>query len=342
LIDLRQREPHMDEHPLARSRRVAGQQADADHPPDPADVHPGQVWLAGQEPDPLTGYAQAHRAAPFMTCQCPPLTRGRASCSRLLPSAPPGPAAATRPSTTRTAPPAAAATGPDKPVPSAAPAGSQTADPPISIRPATGSPVPAEYCQRKLPQRRAHRGVAGQAQRRQRPAVPARVQEQGRKLLPVGGAAAAAEGQQAPARGEPGGHVTRARHQPRAVAGEYHLAQLQDLARLRHRGLASLLEHGSHICAARIQERIERLRRSGGSGRGLAALTRHPRRCHGATTAMASLACTRIASPIPALTSATLTSSSREEVSTTARSSSSSRTIVTTTAVSEQVMQISS
>src|SRR5690242_2944205 len=57
---------------------------------------------------------------------------------------------------------------------------------------------------------------------------------------------------------------------------------------------------------------------------------------------MASRACTRMVSPTPALTSATLTSSSPAPVSTMASSSSSSRTIRTATAVSEQVMQTSS
>ena len=49
-------------------------------------------------------------------------------------------------------------------------------------------------------------------------AVAARVQEQRGQLLGVGGAAAVAEGQQPPARGEPGGRVRGAGHQPGAVA----------------------------------------------------------------------------------------------------------------------------
>src|SRR5712672_2996390 len=38
LVDLGQGEAHMDEHPLAGLGQVVGQQADVDHPPDPADV----------------------------------------------------------------------------------------------------------------------------------------------------------------------------------------------------------------------------------------------------------------------------------------------------------------
>src|ERR1700742_5019700 len=59
LIDLGQGEADVDQHPLARDRRGGGQQPDVDHPPDAADVHPGQIRLL-QELDHLTRYAEAH------------------------------------------------------------------------------------------------------------------------------------------------------------------------------------------------------------------------------------------------------------------------------------------
>ena len=47
LVDLRQGEADVDQHPLARYRRIVGEQADVDHPPNPAHVHLGQVGLLG-------------------------------------------------------------------------------------------------------------------------------------------------------------------------------------------------------------------------------------------------------------------------------------------------------
>ena len=121
--------------------------------------------------------------------------------------------------------------------------------------------------------------------------VAARVQEQGGQLLGVGGAAAVAEGQQPPARGEPGGGVGGAGHQPGAVALADHPAQLDDLLGLGHRGLAHLLQHGGQVGGAGVQERVERLHRPRAWLR--------PGRITGhlPTTAIASLACTRIVSP---------------------------------------------
>src|SRR5579875_2171559 len=57
LVDLRQREADVDEHPVAGLRRGIREQPDVDHPPDPADVHLGQVGLFRQELDDLTGNA---------------------------------------------------------------------------------------------------------------------------------------------------------------------------------------------------------------------------------------------------------------------------------------------
>src|SRR5579872_453970 len=61
LIDLRQREADMDEHPFAGLGRVIGQQADVDDTAHAAHVHPGEVGLIREELDHLTGYAEAHR-----------------------------------------------------------------------------------------------------------------------------------------------------------------------------------------------------------------------------------------------------------------------------------------
>src|SRR6202035_4956752 len=60
LVDLGQREAHVNEDPFAGLGQVVGEQADIDHPPDPADVDPGQVGLIGQELDHLAWDAKAH------------------------------------------------------------------------------------------------------------------------------------------------------------------------------------------------------------------------------------------------------------------------------------------
>src|ERR1700722_6143337 len=60
LVNLGQREAHVDEHPLARLGRVVVEQADVDHAPDPTDVHPGQVGLIREELDHLTWDTKAH------------------------------------------------------------------------------------------------------------------------------------------------------------------------------------------------------------------------------------------------------------------------------------------
>ena len=60
LVDLGQREPDVDQHPLARFWQVVGQQADVDHPANAADIHSGQIRLVGQELDHLTRYAKTH------------------------------------------------------------------------------------------------------------------------------------------------------------------------------------------------------------------------------------------------------------------------------------------
>ena len=120
------------------------------------------------------------------------------------------------------------------------------------------------------------------------------------------------------------------------VAGADRPAQVHDLGGLGHRRPAGLLQHGGEVGTARVQERIERLVRPG------ARAGVRPPAAHRPTTAIASLACTRIVSPGPADTSATLTSSSPAPVSTRAKPSPSRRSTVTATAVSEQVMQTSS
>ena len=47
------------------TRRVVGEQADVDQPPDAADVHLGQVGLVRVKLDDLTGYAEAHVPPPL-------------------------------------------------------------------------------------------------------------------------------------------------------------------------------------------------------------------------------------------------------------------------------------
>src|SRR6185437_8419172 len=167
-----------------------------------------------------------------------------------------------------------------------------------------------------------------------RPAVPSsppalRVEEQRGELLGVGGAAAVAEGEQPPARAEPRRGFPRALGDPRPVPYAHRAAQLDDLGRLGHGRRPHLVEHGGQVAGVGVQERIQRFHGVAHDG------ARVP------TTAMASRACTRIVSPTPALTRATLTVSSPWPVSTTAIWSSGSRSTLTPTAVSEQVMQTS-
>src|SRR6516225_9109472 len=64
LVDLRQGEADVDQHPFARYRRVVGKQPDVDHPPHSAHVHLGQVGLFRVKLDDLTGYAEAHVRPP--------------------------------------------------------------------------------------------------------------------------------------------------------------------------------------------------------------------------------------------------------------------------------------
>src|SRR5581483_11822022 len=117
--------------------------------------------------------------------------------------------------------------------------------------------------------------------------------------------------------------------QPRAVPFGDDAAQVGDLDGLGDRRGSHLLEHAVQVGRVRVQERVQRLHRVGAGA-------------HGPTTAMASLACTRIVSPTPAVTSATLTSSrpappSFKGTATSAMSSASSRSTVTFTAMSPQV-----
>src|ERR1700692_1528999 len=51
LVDLGQGEAHVNEYPFAGLGQVVGEQADVDHPPDPADVDPHPVGLIGEELD---------------------------------------------------------------------------------------------------------------------------------------------------------------------------------------------------------------------------------------------------------------------------------------------------
>src|SRR5205823_5442072 len=163
-----------------------------------------------------------------------------------------------------------------------------------------------------------------------RPAFPSsppalRVEEQRGELLGIRSAAAVAEGEQPPARAEPGRGFPRALGDPGPVPVGDGTAQLADLGHLGHGRRAHLVQHGRQVAGVGVQERVERFH-------GVA---------HGPppTTAMASRACTRIVSPTAALTRATLTVSSPAPVSTTAIWSSSSRSTLTSTAMSEQVMQ---
>src|ERR1700733_378958 len=157
---------------------------------------------------------------------------------------------------------------------------------------------------------------------------------------------ASADSNLLPAGRDPPAAPPRALRQPRAVALADDPPQLQDLLGLGRRGGAHLLEHGGQVRRVRVEERVERLHRGiavraavRGAVRWRRAhqVTASPARC---TTAIASLACTRIVSPAAADTSATLTSSRVPwPVSTTASESGSSRSTVTSTAMSPQVMQ---
>src|ERR1700733_16090462 len=165
---------------------------------------------------------------------------------------------------------------------------------------------------------------------------------------------ASADSNLLPAGRDPPAAPPRALRQPRAVALADDPPQLQDLLGLGRRGGAHLLEHGGQVRRVRVEERVQRLHRGitvrgavraavraavRGAVRGRRAhqVTTSPARC---TTAIASLACTRIVSPAAADTSATLTSSQVPwPVSTTASESGSSRSTVTSTAMSPQVMQ---
>src|SRR5581483_348495 len=62
LVDLRQREPDVDQHPVARPDLLPLEQADVDRPPHPADVDLGQVRPVGIELDDLAGNPEAHQA----------------------------------------------------------------------------------------------------------------------------------------------------------------------------------------------------------------------------------------------------------------------------------------
>src|SRR6476620_9872659 len=77
--------------------------------------------------------------------------------------------------------------------------------------------------------------------------VGSRVQEQRGELLGVGGAAAVAEGEQPPARAEPGRGLPRALGDPRPVPYAHRAAQLDDLGRLGHGRGPYLVEHGGQV-----------------------------------------------------------------------------------------------
>src|SRR5262249_8212289 len=159
-----------------------------------------------------------------------------------------------------------------------------------------------------------------------------RIQEQSRYLFRIRGAAAVAERQQPSPGVEPRGGLLRAGGDVLAAASADLGAQRGRFVRFSDRRRPALREPRRHVRRALVQKRVQRLDRSGVRFRGPG---------HAGTTAIASLACTRMVSPTPAVTSATLTSSSPASVATIARSSSSSRTTFTATAVSEHVMQTS-
>src|SRR5579885_2784048 len=61
-VDLRQREPDVDQHPVALPDLLSLQQADVDRPPDPAHVDLGQVGPVGIQLHHLARNAEAHQA----------------------------------------------------------------------------------------------------------------------------------------------------------------------------------------------------------------------------------------------------------------------------------------
>ena len=81
----------------------------------------------------------------------------------------------------------------------------------------------------------------------------------------------------------------RALGDPRPVPRADGAAQLADLRRLGHGRGAHLVEHGGQVAGVGVQERIQRFHR-----------VAHDPALAAPTTAMASLACTRIVSPTPA------------------------------------------
>src|SRR4029077_3758523 len=140
------------------------------------------------------------------------------------------------------------------------------------------------------------------------------------ELLGIRSAAAVAEGEQPPARAEPGRGFPRALGDPGPVPLGDGPAQLADLGHLGHGRRAHLVQHGGQVAGVGVQERVERFHGvAHGPAPGIGASA-----VPAPTTAMASRACTRIVSPTAALTRATLTVSSPAPVSTTAIWSSSS------------------
>src|SRR6266516_5727695 len=81
-VDLGQGEADVDEHPLTGLGQVVGEQADVDHSPDAADVHPGQVRLVREELHHLTWYAEAHVITPSWRTRRWFLTSRRAGRTR--------------------------------------------------------------------------------------------------------------------------------------------------------------------------------------------------------------------------------------------------------------------
>src|ERR1700754_5327409 len=114
-VDLGQREPDVDEHPVAGLDALLGHQPDVDGPLDAADVDLGQVRPVGEDLDHFSWNAEAHVSS---SCAASRLIRSR---------------------TAVTAVPTAAATGSDRRIPSSRQAGSQ---PTSSTRPASAPSTP--------------------------------------------------------------------------------------------------------------------------------------------------------------------------------------------------------
>src|SRR6266516_1855950 len=92
-VDLGQGEADVDEHPLTRLRQVVREQPHVDHPPDAADVHPGQVRLVREELHHLTWYTEAHVITPSWRTRRCLLASRRAGRARGRPAPGPSPSA---------------------------------------------------------------------------------------------------------------------------------------------------------------------------------------------------------------------------------------------------------